>query len=160
MSQLIKNPLFPKTDVSLVETTLAILRRREDGIIEIRFKKDEYEVDVAEQLDIHDAYARLTNNGLDPYPLLVIPGTYGGVTKEAREMEMFDFDVYKNQIALAVVIKALHQRILATLYFSLKRNKPKYPYRLFNSETQAVQWISKQLSIASNPNTKYLVDVL
>ncbi|MBI2269139.1 MAG: hypothetical protein HYU69_02145 [Bacteroidetes bacterium] len=160
MSQSTENVLHTKTDVSSVETTLAIVSKREDGIIEIRFKKDEYEVDVADQLDIHDACARLTNNGSDPYALLVIPGIYGGITKEAREMEMFDFDVYRNQMALAIVIKALHQRILATLYFNLKRNKPRYPYRLFNSETQAVQWISQQLSIVENTNSKHLADVL
>lgn len=150
MSTFVENILYPKTDVSSVETTLSIVSKREDGIIEIRFKKDEYEVDVAEQLDIHDAYAKLTNNGSDPYAILVIPGTYGGITKEAREMEMFDFDVYRNQTALAIVIKSLHQRILATMYFNLKRKKPKYPFRLFNSETQATQWITKQLSIRSN----------
>lgn len=160
MSQSTENVLHTKTDVSSVETTLAVVSKREDGIIEIRFKKDEYEVDVADQLDIHDACARLTNNGSSPYALLVIPGTYGGITKEAREMEMFDFDVYRNQMALAIVIKALHQRILATLYFNLKRNKPRYPYRLFNSETQAVQWISQQLSIVENTKSKHLADVL
>ncbi|MBL7892249.1 MAG: hypothetical protein JNL63_06440 [Bacteroidia bacterium] len=159
MSAFVENILYPKTNVSSVETNLSIVSKREDGIIEIRFKKNEYEVDVSEQLDIHDAYAKLTNNGSDPYALLVIPGTYGGVTKEAREMEMFDFDVYRNQMALAIVIKSLHQRILATMYFSLKRKKPKYPYRLFNSETNAIKWIRKQLSSIENTASKHFADL-
>src|SRR5574337_1239163 len=104
MSQMDKNRISSTNDIHSIETSLTVICKRKDGIIEIRFKKDEYDVNVADQLEIHDAYARLTNDGSAPYPLLIIPGLYGGITKEAREMEMFNLPVYRNQKAMALVV--------------------------------------------------------
>lgn len=127
--------------IESIETSLTFVKKRDDGIIEIRFKQDEYEVDVPDQLQILDACTTLTDNGRISFPLLVIPGRYGGITKEAREMEMFETKVFGNMKAMAIVVRALHQRLLGTLYFSLKKNKPTYPYKLFDSVKNAENWL-------------------
>ena len=127
--------------VEFAETTLALVGVRNDGIIEIRFKLKEYEVDVKDQHEIHDAFVKLTDNGRKAYHILVIPGKFGTITKEAREMEMFETVVFQNQRSLAIVVHELHQRILGKLYLSLKKSKPKYPNQLFDSEVSAMNWI-------------------
>ncbi|OFY87742.1 MAG: hypothetical protein A3F72_02555 [Bacteroidetes bacterium RIFCSPLOWO2_12_FULL_35_15] len=136
--------------INSVETSLTIIGVRKDGIIEIRFKLNEYEVDVNDQLEIHDAFLKLTNNGHVPYHILVVPGLYGSITKEAREMEIFETNAFRNQNSLAIVVHGLHQRILGKLYLALKKNKPKYPCKLFNSEELATKWILNEKNSTDN----------
>lgn len=131
--------------INSAETSLTIISIRKDGIIEIRFKLNEYEVDVNDQLEIHDAILKLTNNGHIPYHILSVPGLYGSITKEAREMEIFETNAFRNQNSLAIVVHGLHQRILGKLYLALKKNKPKYPCKLFSSEELATKWILNEM---------------
>ena len=139
--------------VNFIETPLSIISIRKDGILEIRFKQDDYEVDVYAQQEIHEAFLKLTDNGRIPYHVLIIPGKYGGVTKEAREKEAFDSIGFQNQHSMCVVTPALAQRILGTMYLSLKKKKPKYPFKLFNSETTAVKWILDQKKAVELPSS-------
>lgn len=126
------------------ETSLAMIGIRKDGILEIRFKFDNYEVDVKDQLEIHEIFMKLTENGRFPFNILVIPGKFGSITKEARKIEMFETSGFQNQISLAIVVNGLSQRILGTLYLALKKHKPKYPYKLFDSEESATEWIQNE----------------
>ena len=52
--------------LNTTETSLTKINVRNDGIIEIRFKLNEYEVGVNDQLEIHDTIAKITNNGTVP----------------------------------------------------------------------------------------------
>ena len=135
------NIVGPVGYTNTIETSLTLVSLRKDGIIEIRFRIDNYEVNVADQQEIHDAVLKLTDNGRSNYHVLVVPGLYGSITKEAREMEMFETKAYQNQKSLAIVVHGLPQRLFGKLYLSLKKNKPKYPCNLFDSEALAVNWI-------------------
>lgn len=130
--------------INTVETSLTNVSLREGGIIEIRFKLNEYEVDVADQNEIEQAILKLTNNGSLSFHIMVIPGLYGGVTKEAREMEMFESKAYKDQKSISIILFSLFQRLLATMYFSFKKKKLKYPHKFFVSEELALEWIAQQ----------------
>ena len=123
------------------ECTLAKLSIRNDSILEIRFKQDDYEVDIKDQLEIMQSVEELTDGGKKPFLILVVPGLYGGITPQARNMEMFDTDAYRNHRAMAIVVHALHQRLLGTLYMTLKKRKPNYPYKLFPNEAEATKWL-------------------
>lgn len=124
-----------------VETSLVVVGIIANEIMEIRFKMDEYEVDLPEQQEIHDAVFELTKKGTVPYHIIVIPGKYGGITKEAREMEMFLKPAFQNQYSLAIVVHSLPQRIIGNLFLSMKKNKPKFPSKLFTTEELALKWI-------------------
>ena len=128
-----------------VETDLAIVKIRQDEILEIRFKTDDYEVDVKDQLDIELAVLNLTDFGKKSFHILVVPGPNATITKEAREMEMFTSEAYRTQKSMAVVVIGLAQRIIGTLYFSLKKTKPNFPYKFFNSEAGATLWLKQQI---------------
>ena len=129
------------TIVNSVNTSLCKVSLRSDDIIEIRFKQDEYEVDVKDQKEIESAVFELMSDQSKSYHILVLPGLYGGITKEAREMEMFESPAYKNQKAIVIVVNSLFQRILGSMYYSLKKKKPNYPYKLVASEALAMDWI-------------------
>jgi len=130
--------------IKLTETFLAIIAIRQVGILEIRFKKEQYEVGLEEQKAIEEAVLSLTNYGRESFHILVVPGRYGSINKEAREREMFKSPAYENQKSMAIVVHSLSQRILAKAFFLLKSQKPNYPYGYFESEKEAVKWL-KQL---------------
>ncbi len=122
------------------ETNLALVGIRKDGIIEIKHKIDDYDVEVADQIEIADALAKLTNNGSELFSVIVIPGLYGSITKEARDYEIFEKDSFKNLISLGIVVHALHQRILANFFLKFKMVKPSYPTKIFDSPDAALEW--------------------
>ncbi len=124
-----------------IETSLTYVGISEKSLLEIRFKKDEYEVDVEDQKQIQNAVEKLTNNGKDRYHILVIPGMFGGITPEARDKEMFKTGVFSDQRSISIIVNSLPQRILGNFYFHFKKQKPKYPFQLFSSEEMALKWI-------------------
>lgn len=144
---------YNSVTINSIETRLAILTRRADGIVELRFKVDKYEVDVPDQIEFQAAYAKLTDNGRIACSYLAIPGTYGGITKEAREMEIFQTDLYKNVKCIAIVITSLPQRILGTAYFTLKKKKTASPFRFFKNEEEALEWITTLTEATKNKHS-------
>ncbi len=124
-----------------VETSLTYVGVTKTGILEIRFKVNEYEVDVKDQDEIQDAVKKLTNNSKDRYHILVIPGMYGGITPEARNKEMFLDGTYSNHLSISIVVAGLPQRILGKFYYHFKKHKPKFPFQLFATEALALKWI-------------------
>lgn len=126
--------------IKFIETSLTLIGIRKDGIIEIKFKIDDYDVEVGDQMEIHDALSELTNNSLDLFSVVVIPGLYGSITKEARDYGMFEKETFKNISSLAIVVHALHQRILATYYLKFKNTKSSYPTKIFDTEEEALKW--------------------
>jgi hypothetical protein len=127
--------------INSIDTSLTKITVRKDGVIEIRFKIDTYEVDIKDQLEIQDAFIKLTDNGCTPYYILVIPGKYGGITKEAREMEMFESNSFKNQLSQSIVVNNTSQRLLGSMYIALQKKKPTFPCKLFKTEELAMKWI-------------------
>lgn len=130
--------------VRFVETGLTVVGIRKDGVLEIRFKKDTYEVDVKDQMEIQNAVFQLTNSGKERYHIMVIPGLFGGITKEARDKETFQSTVFKDQLSVSIVVRSLSQRILGKFYYSFKKDKPTYPFMLFSDEAEALKWIKEQ----------------
>lgn len=134
-----------KVDLDLyatyVETSLTFVGITKTGLLEIRFKLDEYEVDVKDQDEIQVAVKKLTNNSQDRYHIIVIPGMYGGITPEARNQEMFQNETYNNHKSISVVVGGLPQRILGKFYYHFKKHKPNFPFQLFATEELAIKWI-------------------
>lgn len=126
-----------------IETGLTVVSVRADDILEIRFKVDEYEVDVKDQTEILNAIFQLTNGGKNRHHIMVIPGLYGGITKEAREKEMFKSTIFKDQLSISIIAQSLPQRMLGKFYYNFKKDKPSYPFMFFANEEGCLQWIKK-----------------
>ncbi len=146
------NYVKPPNYLNSAETSLVVIGIRKDGIIEMRFNQNHYIVNKKDQLEIHDAFMRLTDNGRAPYHILVIPGLYGTVTKEAMRIEIFEKEAYQNQLSMSIVTHGITQMILGRLFFILKKTKPKFPTNLFSSEEAAVKSILNDKNIdGKNP---------
>lgn len=128
--------------IKKVETRLATVSLRDDQIIEIRFTAQEYIVQIEDQLAMHNAVMELTNNGEQKYHVLVLPGQYGSITKEARERDVFEDGEYLGTKSITVAISSLPQRILGTLYFALMKKKVSIPYKLVRNTGAAMDWIN------------------
>ncbi len=76
---------------------------------------------------------------INKYSILVIPGKYGGITKEARAKDMFAQQ--KNHVdAIALVLPAIHQKLFARIYYKLIK-KPYYKYKFCKTEHEAIEWL-------------------
>lgn len=119
-------------------TDCATINLRSDGITEVLFI-DEYELDVPQILAVQKSILQIGAS----YPLyiLVIPGPNGGITKEARDVPMFDSNATK---AIGVVTKLIHQRILGNIYFKFKRTQFAN-YKMFKSQELAVDWLKAEM---------------
>lgn len=125
------------------DTRLVTITRINESLIEFRFKLDDYKVDVDHQLEFQVALGRIVDDSETPYGLMVIPGKYGGITKEAREMEVFEMKHYKACKGLAIVTSAMHTRLLGTIFMTKKRTKAKFPHRFFKTEEAAIKWLNE-----------------
>ena len=56
---------------------------------------------------------------------------------------MFESESFKKQLSLVIVVNVIHHWIIGNLYIKLKKSKPKYPNKLFNTEESAIKWIEK-----------------
>lgn len=125
------------SQVQSVTTSVCAVSIRPDGICELRFVES-YDVDIAQIKEINDGIQQITQ-GLDNVLLLSIPGRYGSVTREAREYDACSKHD-NNVVALAMVLPAIHQKLLARIFFKMV-TKPKYEYKFFRTEEDAVQWL-------------------
>ncbi len=123
-----------------LDTSLAIVGEREDGLLEMRFKTEDYIIDLDFIQETWEVF-----NELDPVDkaLLVVAGKYGNITKEAREVEMFPTDSYNAFKAIAIVVPSIHKRLLGNLFFALRRKKPDFPYKMFPTEIDAMTWLAQ-----------------
>lgn len=128
--------------MNTVDTNLATLTLISEDIIELRFKYDEYEVDVKDQLEFQKAVSVFASNAEIKYSMIILPGRHGGLTSEARENEMFKSDAFSDLKGLAIVTKALHQRLLGNMFLKFKKKKPSYPYKIFKTPEQAIIWLN------------------
>lgn len=123
---------------SIIKTRITQVRLYQEGILLIEFI-DEYEVDVEDIHEIRNALLSISRE--TPSKILVIPGRYGSITKDARELDMFRISDDQLFLGVAIVTKQLHQKLLGTLYFKFK---PKaYPHKLFKSKEKALAWLDK-----------------
>ena len=123
--------------IESISTELASVSLAEDRIIEIRFIH-EYEVQPTHIATLQKAM-RTLGDGNILQKVLVVPGRYGGISKEARDRDMFDFPNRPVDFSVAIVSTQLHQRLLGSMYFKL--NPKKYRFKFFKSEEEARNWL-------------------
>jgi hypothetical protein len=83
---------------------------------------------------------RLVLSSGKSYPILLDVRKVKSITKEAREYMSSDIAL-KDTSAAAVVVDSSVGRVMGNFYFAL--NKPKLPFRIFNTEEKAIKWLTK-----------------
>jgi len=122
----------------VIDVKIAAVFRFSEDVLCIEFI-DEYVVDVQEIRDIRAALLQLS--GGIPSKILVLPGRFGSITKEAREIDMFDIPDHQIITTVAIVTRQLHQKLLGTIYF--KFSKRKYEHKLFKDVEKALKWLDR-----------------
>ena len=126
--------------IQQIELAFCNVSLREDGIIEHRFLIDTpYEIDAFHLNEIAKAMTRISNG--NKVAILSITGLHGSITPDARKVDTTKDNEYT--LAIALVIQELSQRLLANLYFKIK--KANYPVNIFKSEDEATEWLHQQI---------------
>jgi len=128
--------------IQQIKLDFCTISLRNDGVIENRFLMDTpYEIDADSLEKIANAMTVLSRG--NKMPILSIAGLYGTISPEARKVDINDANNYT--LALALVIRELHQRLLAIFYFKLK--KIDYPVKTFKNEVEALEWLNHQVRL-------------
>jgi hypothetical protein len=90
--------------------------------------------------NIHRLKLRMVNNC--QHSVILVAGKFTGISKEAQVLSAQD-DIAENRIAKAIVTTTLAQKLVANLF--LINTKPKSLIKLFNCESEALNWL-KQLN--------------
>jgi hypothetical protein len=108
---------------------------REDGIVEIVFKKSS-NIGVVECKEMIETY----KSNLEPkkFPLLHIIEDYVNIEKSAREFSATEEGLSFSK-AEAYVMNSLAHKMLANFY--MKVNKPSVPTRFFKDKNEAIDWL-------------------
>jgi len=110
-----------------------------NGIVYVFFK-DNMVLDLDCQKKLFACYDKITNKKEAPF--LFQAGNDVIVTKEARSNSIV-LEANSPKSATAVVVSNLAYKLIANFYLSF--NKPKKPYKVFDNEKAAVNWLKNYL---------------
>lgn len=120
-----------------IEIEEAIIKEREDGIIHVHFKEG-VEITVELQGRMLDIYNEICGDIKKPF--LFTASDYVSIGKEARDNSIVMEALYPAS-ASAVVAPSVAYKLIANFYLLV--NKPKSPYKVFNDEHNAVEWLKE-----------------
>lgn len=108
----------------------------EGNILFLKFKDNDIEIDL-EEAKLHQQIAEKLTNSKKMLVLVDARDSMHMLTKEASEF-IAAVDV---KIAEAIVVKELHQRLLATFYLKFVQAKSKHPIKVFTDIEKAKSWL-------------------
>lgn len=119
-----------------IETHTATFSLSTDGILIVTFKNNDIEIDLEEAKIQVEAAAKLSDN--KPVPVLVDARlSMHELTKEAKKY----IAEYALKKAEAILVKELHQRIIATFYLKVSASLSNHPMKVFTNEAEAMKWL-------------------
>jgi len=120
----------------VIVTRIAKIRLGKDGIVRSTYSPKAEET-LAEAKENIATVLKISQG--KKYPVLVDYGNVKSVTREARAYYAGE-EAAKVVNATAILISSPVGKIIANFLLSL--NKPKYPIRMFTSETDAIEWLN------------------
>ncbi len=109
----------------------------DNGII--YFKTDDYSETLLEDSVFQHEYLKSKYNGKDKLKILVEPGNFSTITKEAREFSTKP-ETNKMTMASAVVASSLAQRLLINFIVNLTQ-KQSMKMKIFENKQKALEWL-------------------
>lgn len=119
----------------VIEIKEAVILLRTDGIIQITYREG-IEIDVGLQMRMYELFNGICCGKKRPFLFAALDGV--SVTPEARDNAIKMETIFPGS-ATAVLAKTLAYKLIANFY--LKVNRPKTPYRVFNDEKKAIEWL-------------------
>lgn len=99
--------------------------------------KDNCVLDIDLQIKLIESYNQITNGKLTRFIFLANENVT--ITKEARDNAILIEDISPLG-ASAIIVTNLAYKLIANFY--LKFNKPKRPYKVFDNEQAAIEWLN------------------
>lgn len=123
--------------IEFMETEIeeALITEREDGIVHVHFKEG-VEITVELQGRMLDIYNEMCGDIKKPF--LYTASEYVTIGKEARDNSIVMEALYPGS-ASAVIATSVAYKLVANFYLLV--NKPKSPYKVFNDEENAIEWL-------------------
>lgn len=112
------------------------------GIVHVKYLEGNL-IDVKEKIEEKKALIELTKG--EKYPVLFSFESYVTITKEAKEYSIL-VEPEQPFLAVAILVENLAYQLLADFYF--KFYKPKVAYKVFKTESRAIEWLKE---IQRNP---------
>lgn len=109
---------------------------KSNNIMYVTFK-DDCVLDIDLQMKLLDSYNKITEGKLTRFIFLANENVT--ITKEARDNAILIEDISPLG-ASAIIVTNLAYKLIANFY--LKFNKPKRPYKVFDNEQAAVEWLN------------------
>lgn len=135
--------------VQTISLSSMILCLDKQGIVHIRYLQGQI-IDVKEKIEEKRALLEITKGV--KHPILVSFEHFVTITKEAKEYSIL-VEPEQPFLAVAILVENLAYQLMADFYF--KFYKPKTLYKVFKSDTKAVEWLIEIQKNPPPPKPKY-----
>lgn len=119
-----------------IATKTSVISLLNEDILFVKFLDNDEEIDLQEAKAQLDAATQLSGGT----KILVLIDARRSVHSLSNEAKDFIANVNVKK-AEAILVKELHQRIIATFYLKLSGSKHAHPVKVFSNETEAVNWL-------------------
>ncbi|MBK7311821.1 MAG: STAS/SEC14 domain-containing protein [Sphingobacteriaceae bacterium] len=119
-----------------ISTSTSIISVTPEGFLEVKFIDNDLKIDLEEAKAQHNASLQLVD-GKQMLILVDARDSMHDLTKEAKEY----IAQVSGKKAEAIVVKELHQRIIATFYLKVTVSHYNHPVKVFNDRDEAVKWL-------------------
>lgn len=135
--------------VQTISLQSMILCLDKQGIVHIRYLEGQI-IDVKEKIEEKRALQEITKG--EKHLIIISFESYVTITKEAKEYSIL-VEPEQPFLAVAIIVENLAYQLLADFYF--KFYKPKVAYKVFKSETKAIEWLIEIRKNPPPPKPKY-----
>lgn len=119
-----------------ISTHTAVFSLTPEGILKVVFLSNELPIDLEEAKRHVEAANKLTKSQKS-LVLVDARQLMHELTEEAKKY----ISQSPNKIAEAILVKKLHQRIVANFYFKVANTFGTHPKKVFTDETEAINWL-------------------
>ncbi len=135
--------------VQTISLSSMVLNLDKQGIIHIRYLEGQT-IDVKEKIEEKRALLELTKG--KKHLIIISFEHFVTITKEAKEYSIL-IEPEQPYLAVAIIVDNLAYQLMADFYF--KFYKPKIAYKVFKSDSKAIEWLIEIRNNPPPPKPKY-----
>ncbi|HYG52770.1 MAG TPA: hypothetical protein VD905_17825 [Flavobacteriales bacterium] len=133
---------------NVIDLPQILIRERHDGIIQVTFKEG-CTLDLELQVRAFEKYTEICSGKRRPFMFEAMD--HVTITKEAKEYAVKIEDIAPIK-ASAILVNNLGYKLIAEFYYRI--NKPRKPFKIFNKEEKAIEWLKQFLTDSPFENSK------
>lgn len=119
-----------------ISTSTSLISVTPEGLLEVKFIDNDLKIDLEEAKAQYNAAMQLVG-GRQMLVLVDARESIHELTKDAKEF----IAKISEKKAEAIVVKELHQRIIATFYLKVTVTIYNHPVKVFSDRDEAVKWL-------------------